>query len=142
MARMAVLMAARGMAKGGNGMGMALRTLGMLAVAVPAILGLPACSERALDTGLLGSVTGEPSPVGDRSPQIRAMTGERTDYPNLASVPPRPTGLSTEAQRQTQMDKLAEDRSRSRKRKAATEAIPMPTPLPVPPPPNLKAGKS
>ncbi|WP_185910028.1 hypothetical protein [Azospirillum doebereinerae] len=106
------------------------------------IFGLPACSERSLDTGLLGSVTGEPSPISDNPSPVRAMSGERTGYPNLGSVPPRPTGLTTEAQRQTQMDKLAGDRAESRRRKAATEAIPMPEPLAVPPPPNLQPGKS
>ncbi|WP_233474489.1 hypothetical protein [Azospirillum agricola] len=110
------------------------------------VLGVAACSERALDTGLLGSVTGEPSPVSDNPSPIRAMTGERTDYPNLGTVPPRPTDLTTEAQRQTEMDRLAKDREASRQRKAATEAIPMPEPLPtpmsVPPKPNLQPGRS
>lgn len=110
------------------------------------VFGAAGCSDRALDTGVFGSVLGDPSPVSDNPSPIRPMTGARTDYPNLGSVPPRPTGLSTEAQRQIQMDKLAEDRNASRKRKAATDAIPMPpplpAPLPVPPKPNLQPGRS
>ncbi|WP_247892390.1 hypothetical protein [Azospirillum sp. Sh1] len=113
---------------------------------MPMVFGLSACSDRALDTGLLGAVTGEPSPVSDNSSPIRGMTGERTDYPNLGTVPPRPTDLSTEAQRQQAMDRLAEDRAASRRTREQTEAIqmpePLPTPMAVPPKPDLRPGRS
>ncbi|WP_372399681.1 hypothetical protein ABMY26_29180 [Azospirillum sp. HJ39] len=115
-------------------------------VAVPLVFGLSACSERMLDTGLFGAVTGAEQPVSDNKSPIRNMTGERTGYPNLGTVPPRPTDLTTEAQRQQAMDGLARDRAASRRTKEQTEAIPMPEPLPtpmaVPPRPNLQPGRS
>ncbi|WP_246458025.1 hypothetical protein [Azospirillum oryzae] len=125
-----------------RGIAAAGRAVGALIVAMPMVFGLSACSDRALDTGLLGAVTGEPSPVSDNSSPIRGMTGERTDYPNLGTVPPRPTDLSTEAQRQQAMDRLAEDRAASRRTREQTEAIQMPEPLPVPPKPDLRPGRS
>lgn len=125
-----------------RGIAAAGRAAGALIVAMPMVFGLSACSDRALDTGLLGAVTGEPSPVSDNSSPIRGMTGERTDYPNLGTVPPRPTDLSTEAQRQQAMDRLAEDRAASRRTREQTEAIQMPEPLPVPPKPDLRPGRS
>jgi len=132
----------RTMAKGRGRASMARWALGAIFIVTPMVFGLSACSEKALDTGLFGSFTGAEPPVSDNPSPIRAMSGERTDYPTLGSVPPRPTGLTTEAQRQTQMDKLSQDRAASRKRKEATDAIPMPDPLPVPPPPNLQPGRS
>ncbi|CAO3434124.1 hypothetical protein [Azospirillum endophyticum] len=122
------------------------RAFGTLIVAIPMVLGLSACSDRMLDTGPLGYVTGEPSPVSDNSSPIRSMTGERDDYPNLGTVPPRPTDLTTEAQRQQDMDRLAQDRAASRRTREQTEAIqvpaPLPTPMAVPPKPDLRPGRS
>lgn len=122
------------------------RVFGTLIFVMPMIFGLSACSDRALDTGLLGAVTGQPSPVSDNTSPIRGMTGERTEYPNLGTVPPRPTDLSTEAQRQEAMDRLAQDRAASRRTKEQTEAIqvpePLPTPMAVPPRPDLRPGRS
>ncbi len=106
------------------------------------VFGLSACGETASFGGVFGSVFGGAPTVSDNPSPIRALSEERTEYPNLGSVPPRPTGLSTEAQRQVQMDKLSQDRAASRKRKEATDAIPMPDPLPVPDKPNLQPGKS
>lgn len=132
----------------GNGRGIAAtgRAFGALIVAIPMVFGLSACSDRMLDTGPLGAITGEPSPVSDNSSPIRSMTGERSEYPNLGTVPPRPTDLTTEAQRQQAMDRLAEDRAASRRTRAQTEAIqvpdPLPTPMAVPPKPDLRPGKS
>ena len=131
-----------GSQEGVRGIVAAGRAVGALIVAMPMVFGLSACSDRALDTGLLGAVTGAPSPVSDNSSPIRNMTGERTDYPNLGTVPPRPTDLTTEAQRQQAMDRLAEDRAASRRTREQTEAIQMPEPLPIPPKPNLQPGKS
>lgn len=113
-------------------------------------LGLGGCSDRALDTGLMGSLTGEPSPVSDNPSPIRGLSGENTSYPNLASVPPRPTGLTTEEQRQTKMDGLAKDRSKAKKTQADALARPSPATLPanklpkpaaVPAKPTLTPGK-
>lgn len=130
------------MADGGRNHGAVQRGLTALIVVTPMIFGLAGCSDKALDTGLLGSVTGAESPVSDNPSPIRAMTGEREDYPTLGTVPPRPTNLTTEAQRQRRMDRLANDRKASRQRKAETEAIPMPEPLAVPPKPNIQPGRS
>ncbi|CAO3409361.1 hypothetical protein [Azospirillum largimobile] len=132
--------------EGGRGIAAVGRVFGTLIVATPLVFGLSACSERTLDTGLLGAVTGQPSPVSDNTSPIRGMTGERTEYPNLGTVPPRPTDLTTEAERQQAMDRLAQDRAASRRTKEQTEAIPMPEPLPtpmaVPPRPDLRPGRS
>ncbi|WP_245986270.1 hypothetical protein [Azospirillum thermophilum] len=120
-----------------------MHRLASAAVFLP--LALCACSDRALDTGLLGSVTGEPSPVSDNPSPIRAMSGTNPDYPTLGTVPPRPTDISTEAQRQTQMDRLARDRSVGQKyhSEALSQPVPetLPTPIPVPPVPNLTPGR-
>lgn len=132
----------------GNGRGIAAagRAFSLLIVAIPMVFGLSACSDRMLDTGPLGAITGEASPVSDNSSPIRSMSGERSGYPNLGTVPPRPTDLTTEAQRQQAMDRLAEDRAASRRTREQTEAIqvpePLPTPMAVPPRPDLRPGKS
>lgn len=96
-------------------------------------LALAACSERALDTGVIGSVLGQPSPVSDNPSPIRGLSNEKEAYPNLGSVPPRPTDLRTEAQRQEDLDRLARDRDAAKKR--------LPTPADVPPPPVITPGK-
>lgn len=130
----------------GRGIAAVGRVFGALIFVMPMVFGLAACSDRALDTGLLGAVTGQPSPVSDNTSPIRGMTGERTEYPNLGTVPPRPTDLSTEAERRQAMDRLAQDRAASRRTKEQTEAIPVPEPLPtpmaVPPRPDLRPGRS
>ncbi|KAA0579075.1 hypothetical protein FZ983_17290 [Azospirillum sp. B21] len=135
-----------GSQEGGRGIAVTARVFGTLIFVMPMVFGLSACSDRALDTGLLGAVTGQPSPVSDNTSPIRGMSGERTEYPNLGTVPPRPTDLTTEAQRQEAMDRLAQDRAASRRTKEQTEAIqvpePLPTPMAVPPRPDLRPGRS
>ncbi|KAA0593242.1 hypothetical protein J2848_005353 [Azospirillum lipoferum] len=128
----------------GNGRGIAAagRAFGALAVALPMVFGLSACSDRMLDTGPLGAITGEPSPVSDNSSPVRGMSGTNDEYPNLGTVPQRPTDLTTEAQRQQAMDRLAQDRAASRRTREQTEAIQVPEPLPIPPKPDLRPGKS
>ncbi|WP_247894392.1 hypothetical protein [Azospirillum sp. B510] len=122
------------------------RVVGALIVAAPMVFGLAGCGDRMLDTGPLGAVLGDPSPVSDNSSPVRGMSGTNDEYPNLGTVPPRPTDLTTEAERQRSMDRLAEDRAASRRTRAQTEAIPMPAPLPtpmaVPPKPDLRPGRS
>ncbi|HEY0832422.1 MAG TPA: hypothetical protein VGE72_00825 [Azospirillum sp.] len=111
------------------------------AISVAAMLGallLAGCSERTLDTGLVGAFTGDNPPPGAPSP-IRPMSGEKTDYPNLATVPPRPTDLSTEQQRQAQMKSLEQDRSALRARKKALED--QYKPLTAPPKPKVTPGR-
>ncbi|WP_448203495.1 hypothetical protein [Azospirillum sp. sgz302134] len=86
-----------------------------------------------LDTGLLGAVTGEDKPVKDDTTLIRGLSGENKEYPNLGTVPPRPTDIRTEAQRQQELDKLAKDRDEAKKM--------LPTPAEVPPKPEITPGK-
>lgn len=121
-----------------------LRRLASAAVFLP--LALAACSDRALDRGLFGSLTGGPSPVSDNPSPIRAMSGTNPDYPTLGTVPPRPTDISTEAQRQTQMDRLASDRAIGQRYHSEVLSQPapetLPTPIPMPPKPNLTPGRS
>ncbi|KAA0678680.1 hypothetical protein [Azospirillum brasilense] len=101
------------------------------ALSVLVVLGLSACSDRVLDTGLLGAVTGRDVP-SQESP-VRGMSGEAREYPNLGTVPPRPTDLRTEAQRQEDLDRLAQDREAARNM--------LPTPMDAPPPPNITPGQ-
>ncbi|AIB11893.1 hypothetical protein ABAZ39_07745 [Azospirillum argentinense] len=101
------------------------------ALSVLVVLALPACSDRVLDTGLVGAVTGRDVP-SQESP-VRGMSGQSREYPNLGTVPPRPTDLRTEAQRQQDLDRLAQDR-------AAAKTM-LPTPMDVPPPPDITPGQ-
>ncbi|MCW2246477.1 hypothetical protein M2352_002068 [Azospirillum fermentarium] len=82
---------------------------------------------------------------------IQAMTGKETAYPNLATVPPRPTNLTTQAQRDAQMKALEDHRARNRlaadalEEKAQTLPPPLPPqtlpePMAVPPPPRIREG--
>ncbi len=106
--------------------------VGMAAAALVAMT-LSACSDRVLDTGLMGAVLGNDPPVKDDTTLIRGLKGENKEYPNLGTVPPRPTDVRTEAQRQEELDRLAQDRDTAKKM--------LPTPTDVPPPPNLVPGK-
>ena len=108
-----------------------------VAVAACGLL-LAGCSERTLDTGLVGAVTGDNPPPSAPSP-IRTMSGEKAEYPNLATVPPRPTDLSTEKQRAAQMKSLEQDRTRSLARKKALED--QYKPLEAPPKPKITPGR-
>lgn len=101
------------------------------ALSVLVVLALSACSNHVLDTGLVGAVTGRDVP-SDESP-VRGMTGESREYPNLGTVPPRPTDLRTEAQRRQDLDRLAQDREAAKKL--------LPTPMEAPPPPDITPGK-
>lgn len=102
------------------------------------LLLLAGCSERTLDTGLVGAVTGDNPPPSAPSP-IRTMSGEKAEYPNLATVPARPTDLSTEKQRDAQMKSLEKDRAGSLARKKALED--QYKPLAAPPKPKITPGK-
>ncbi len=105
--------------------------LSVLVVSIPVVLALSACSDRVLDTGLIGAVTGRDVP-GDESP-VRGLSGQNREYPNLGTVPPRPTDLRTETQRQQDLDRLSQDREAAKKM--------LPTPMEVPPPPAITPGK-
>ncbi|MBK3775782.1 hypothetical protein JJL56_26935 [Azospirillum sp. YIM DDC1] len=101
------------------------------ALSVVVVLALSACSDRVLDTGLVGAVIGRDVPSDD-SP-VRGMSGQNREYPNLGTVPPRPTDLRTEAQRQQDLDRLAQDREAARNM--------LPTPMDAPPPPDITPGQ-
>jgi hypothetical protein len=61
---------------------------------------------------MLGGGAGLPQPGAPETP-IRRATETQGEWPNLASVPPRPSGVRTPAERQSMMDRLAEDRATS-----------------------------
>lgn len=109
------------------------KLLGGMGAVVWAALLLSACSDRTLDTGVIGSITGAPSPISDNPSPIRGLSGENKEYPNLGSVPPRPTDLRTEAERQKDLNRLAQDRDSAKKR--------LPTPAAVPAKPTITPGK-
>lgn len=101
------------------------------ALSVLVVLGLSACSNHVLDTGLVGAVIGRDVP--SQEAPVRGMSGENREYPNLGTVPPRPTDLRTDAQRQQDLDRLAQDREAAKKM--------LPTPMDVPPPPDITPGQ-
>ncbi|WP_029009958.1 hypothetical protein [Azospirillum halopraeferens] len=111
-----------------------------LAAAVTAALAAAltaGCSDRTLDSGLIGSLTGPQREIPD-SP-IRPMAGTETAYPNLATVPPRPTDIPTVGERQSDMDALERDRAAAR---AAAEALERDLgPLRAPPRPDIVPGR-
>ncbi len=109
------------------------RGLGGIGAAVGMALALSACSDRMLDTGLFGSITGQPSPVSDNPSPVRGLSGANTEYPNLGGVPPRPTDIRSEAERQSDLDRLVRDREEARKRLPTPAAVPPPSAVAQPP---------
>lgn len=112
-----------------NGAGRGFMAVGGLA----ALLALAGCGDRVLDTGLVGAVFGG-GPPPDAPTPIRGMTGEKTSYPNLATVPPRPTDITT--QQQVDKDLSALEKERAQARAAAKELEEKYKPLPMPPAPK------
>jgi hypothetical protein len=107
---------------------------GRIALAASLLL-LGACADSPV-LDLLGGGAGLPGP--DEPPgQIRRATGDAdAGWPNLASVPPRPSGVRTPAQRQALIDSLALERAQTRAAGAALDARTVPLP-PVPAIPAL-----
>ena len=103
-----------------------------------AMLALAGCSDRTLDTGVVGAVFGGGPPPDAPSP-VRGMSGEKTTYPNLATVPPRPTDVPTPEQRQKDLTALEQERAQAHR--AAKELEEKYKPVPVPPKPKA-TGKS
>lgn len=112
-----------------SGTGRAVVAAGGLAV----LLALAGCGDRMLDTGLAGAVFGG-GPPPDAPTPIRGMTGNNTNYPNLATVPPRPTDITT--QQQVDKDLSALEKERAQARAAAKELEDKYKPLPMPPKPK------
>jgi len=113
--------------------------LGWPAVAAAAaLLALAGCSDRTLDTGVIGSVFGGGPPPDAPSP-VRGMSGEKTTYPNLATVPGRPTDVPPVAQREKDITALEQERAQARSTAKALED--KYKPVPVPPKPKVTPGK-
>lgn len=114
-----------------------MMTVVALALAAP----LAGCGDRVLDAGPVNYMFGGGPPADAPSP-VRGLGDEVRPYPNLATVPPRPTNLPTQAQIDADMERLSQARGRNRAAGDALQAIPgAPTPLAVPPPPNLTPGR-
>src|SRR5690349_11146430 len=80
-----------------------------IAFALLALLGLAGCADSAaLD--MLGGGAGLP-PEGAEQGLIRRATDEDKNWPNLATVPPRPSAFTKPAERQALMDRLKVDRA-------------------------------
>jgi hypothetical protein len=108
-----------------------------LAVAAVAVSG---CGDRMLDAGPVNYVFGGAPPPDAASP-VRGLSETPRPYPNLGSVPGRPTDVQTAQQTDAEMKRLAKARSDNRDAAAALKAIPGgPAPLAVPPPPKLTPG--
>lgn len=106
--------------------------LAVILAAVP----LTGCADARLPRLVLddGPAPADPATLTDRNPQA-VLTGERpvrradptvAGFPNLASVPARPTAFSTPAERQALFDRLQADRSEGARtaERAATPSAP------------------
>ncbi|MDR3515421.1 MAG: hypothetical protein P4M00_06375 [Azospirillaceae bacterium] len=78
-----------------------------------------ACSDLPGKTELLGA---DPSAEPPPGVPIRRITEERLTWPNLASVPPRPTNVSTVQTRQGEMTSLASERTQADQMSAENRA--------------------
>lgn len=125
------------------------RIPGVCAAVALALVALAAagCSDRMLDTGAFRYVTGDAPPPPAPGP-VRSMTGEDTMWPNLATVPPRPTDIPSLEQRRADLERLRQSRAdnrdaaRSVREDPRLPVQPVPVePVPVPPPANLTPGK-
>jgi hypothetical protein len=105
------------------------------------IMGVAGCADSPV-LDLLGGGTGLP-PEGAEQGLIRRATDENKTWPNLASVPPRPTVFSKPAERQALMDRLKVERgedvaagadldARAPARQAPPSLPPMGTEVPPP----------
>jgi len=109
-----------------------------LVAAALLVLTLGGCSNRVMDAGLLGAITGDGPPPDAPSP-VRGISEEGKAYPNLGTVPDRPADLPTAEQRARNLDDLEQDRERARA--AAKTLEERYKPVPVPPKPALTPGK-
>lgn len=134
---------ADGMDRAGRGM---VRRAGRgAALALVMVLGagsLAGCSDRMLDAGPIGYVTGD-GPPPDEPGLIRPMTGENREYPHLGTVPPRPTDIRPLAERQADIERLRQVRDRNRGVAQTVREDPrLPVqPMAVPPPAVITPGQ-
>jgi hypothetical protein len=109
----------------------------MVVAAALAVLVLGGCGDRAFDVGVAGLVSGDTLNETPNNP-VRRMSGTKTAYPNLSTVPDRPTDLTTEQARAAQMQALEKTRAANRAAgKALQDDLRLVEPAAVPPPPNL-----
>lgn len=103
---------------------------------------LAGCSDRLLDTGAFDYVLGG-GPPPDEPGLIRPMTGENKEYPNLATVPPRPTDIRPLSERQADIESLRRIRERNRDTAQTVREDPrLPVqPMAVPPPAVVTPGQ-
>src|SRR4051812_47288256 len=88
--------------------GLIRRSMRQAMLALVVVTGVGGCANSsALD--LLGGGAGLP-PAGADQGLLRRATHEDKAWPNLASVPPRPTVFSKPAERQALMDRLKIER--------------------------------
>ncbi|WP_207478928.1 hypothetical protein [Arenibaculum pallidiluteum] len=96
--------------------GSTVRAMHGILAAMLAIPLLAACADSPLLDRLGGGAElpaaseGQPAPAEGT---IRRATGEELTFPNLASVPPRPTAVRTPAERQVMLDRLRQIRAES-----------------------------
>jgi hypothetical protein len=98
---------------------------------------LGGCSNRMIDHGPMSIFSSQPMP-GDSPSPVRSLSNGPAAYPNLASVPPRPTDFSTPEQRLQDLESLSGDRAAAHDLQRAAG---IPTPAEVPPAPELIPGK-
>lgn len=130
----------------GAGQGMIRRAWRSAALALAVALAagpLAGCSDRMLDAGPIGYVTGD-APPPDEPGLIRPMTGENREYPNLGTVPPRPTDIRSLTERQADIESLRRVRERNRDAAQTVREDPrLPVqPMAVPPPAVITPGQS
>jgi hypothetical protein len=113
-----------------------MRRLAAILVGGAVAGGLGGCAGDAmLDIGLPGYAMGHEGPVSPDTP-VRPMVATGKPWPNLASVPDRPTDVPPLAERRGDMERLARDRDIARATARQIEES-LPQPLPVPQPPAL-----
>jgi hypothetical protein len=88
--------------------GLIRRTMRQAMIAVVVTVAVSGCADSPV-LDLLGGGAGLP-PEGAEEGLIRRATDEDKTWPNLASVPPRPTAFSKPAERQALMDRLKIER--------------------------------
>lgn len=112
--------------------GRAAKAVRLLAIAGVLVVSVTACSDRALDTGVISSFMGARSVADTTTTPVRRIGDGDRPYPNLASVPPRPTDLRTDADRQADREALKRDRDSAKTH--------LPNVMDVPPAPVLRPG--
>src|SRR4051812_50109627 len=88
--------------------GLTSRTMRYAMLAMVVTMSMTGCADSPV-LDMFGGGAGLP-PEGAEQGVIRRATDENKTWPNLASVPPRPTAFSKPAERQALMDRLKIER--------------------------------